>query len=269
MIRNASVPMKTPITYYGGKQRMLKHILPLIPTHTLYSEVFCGGAAVLWAKTPSKVEVINDTNEEVVNFYQVLKMRFQPLQRRIDATCYSRRDFEKAWHIYQYPRWFTKIDRAWAFWLLCAAAFASKIGGSWGYGRTNDSVEMKFRNKKAQFTEELTKRIEGLQIECRDANQVILSRDWEEAFHYLDPPYVGSNCGHYAGYTQEDFNGLLNTLENVKGKFLLSSYDNPVLKELASTKGWKQIRIGQSLAVNGKATSRERQKVEVLTANYL
>lgn len=35
--------MKTPISYYGGKQTLLKHILPLIPNHKLYTEAFCGG----------------------------------------------------------------------------------------------------------------------------------------------------------------------------------------------------------------------------------
>lgn len=40
--------MKTPISYYGGKQTLLKHILPLIPKHKLYTEAFCGGAAVLF-----------------------------------------------------------------------------------------------------------------------------------------------------------------------------------------------------------------------------
>ena len=45
--------MKTPISYYGGKQSMLKHILPLIPPHQLYTEAFCGGAAVLFAKRPA------------------------------------------------------------------------------------------------------------------------------------------------------------------------------------------------------------------------
>lgn len=29
--------LKTPISYYGGKQMLLKHILPLIPEHTLYT----------------------------------------------------------------------------------------------------------------------------------------------------------------------------------------------------------------------------------------
>lgn len=52
--------MKTPISYYGGKQSMLKDILPRIPEHRIYTEVFFGGGAVYWAKQPVEVEVIND-----------------------------------------------------------------------------------------------------------------------------------------------------------------------------------------------------------------
>lgn len=54
--------MRTPISYYGGKQTMLKHIMPLIPAHKIYTEAFCGGAAVLFAKRPAEAEVINDIN---------------------------------------------------------------------------------------------------------------------------------------------------------------------------------------------------------------
>ena len=61
--------MRTPISYYGGKQTMLKHIIPLIPSHRLYTEAFCGGAAVLFAKSPVEAEIINDINMELTNFY--------------------------------------------------------------------------------------------------------------------------------------------------------------------------------------------------------
>ena len=44
--------MKPPISYYGGKQSMLKDILVLVPLHDLYTEVFAGGAALLFAKGP-------------------------------------------------------------------------------------------------------------------------------------------------------------------------------------------------------------------------
>lgn len=46
--------MKTPISYYGGKQTLLKYILPHIPQHRIYTEAFCGGAAVLFAKRPAE-----------------------------------------------------------------------------------------------------------------------------------------------------------------------------------------------------------------------
>ena len=68
MIREHNSLMKTPISYYGGKQTLAKTILALIPEHRLYCEPFAGGAAVFFAKTPSKVEIINDTNGELINF---------------------------------------------------------------------------------------------------------------------------------------------------------------------------------------------------------
>ena len=61
--------LKTPITYYGGKQSMINEILGRIPEHRLYVEPFFGGGAVFFAKPPSKVEIINDVNSEVINFY--------------------------------------------------------------------------------------------------------------------------------------------------------------------------------------------------------
>lgn len=65
--------LKTPITYYGGKQKLVSTILPLIPAHELYAEPFVGGGAIFWAKEPSNVEVINDTNRELINFYEMCK----------------------------------------------------------------------------------------------------------------------------------------------------------------------------------------------------
>ena len=61
---------KTPISYYGGKQKLLSTILTKIPEHTLYCEPFLGGAAIFFGKQPSEIEVINDTNKEMMNFYR-------------------------------------------------------------------------------------------------------------------------------------------------------------------------------------------------------
>lgn len=82
--------MKTPITYYGGKQTLLKHILSLIPEHSVYTETFCGGAAVLFAKKPVPCEVINDINAEIINFYWMAKCYYPELKAEIDKTLHSR-----------------------------------------------------------------------------------------------------------------------------------------------------------------------------------
>lgn len=98
--------MKTPITYYGGKQTMLKHILPLIPNHKLYTEAFCGGAAVLFAKHPADAEVINDLNGDLYNFYWMAKVYYPELKMEIDKTLHSRDMHAHAVHILNYHQFF-------------------------------------------------------------------------------------------------------------------------------------------------------------------
>lgn len=65
---------------------MLKHILPLIPRHRIYTEAFCGGAAVLFAKRPAEAEFINDINMELTNFYWCAQVYYDDLKREIDKN---------------------------------------------------------------------------------------------------------------------------------------------------------------------------------------
>ena len=255
------VRLRTPVAYYGGKQMMLKHILPLIPKHEIYTESFVGGAAVDFAKASSRVEIINDLNGEVVNFYQQLKTNFNNLKLRLEATLHSRQLYKDAQVMYDNPHLFNNEARAWAFWVLTNQGFASTIG-SWGYSKTRPTRGM---NKKLLITKELEQRLGNTQIECNDANKVILSRDTPNTFHYIDPPYIDSNQGHYAGYVEMDFKELLNTLSMVQGKFLLSTYPSGILSEYAKSNGWHQKEFDKPISAN--KTTRKR-KVEVLTANY-
>ena len=71
-MKNEAQKLKTPISYYGGKQMMLPHILPLIPEHRTYVEPFFGGGAVFWMKPPSEYEVVNDINSRLITFYKAL-----------------------------------------------------------------------------------------------------------------------------------------------------------------------------------------------------
>jgi len=258
---------KTPITYYGGKLNMLSVILPLIPEHRIFTEAFFGGGAVFFAKEPSEAEVINDTNNLAINFYKVIQTDFDSLKIKIEATLFSRATYYVALSIYRMPHLFNEIQQAWAFYVGTNMGFSCQIG-SWGYDKYGKRVKG-FRNKKLAFDKRIHRRLENTQIENVDACKVIQSRDTEDTFHYVDPPYINSNQGHYGGYCEHDYKTLLETLSKVKGKFLLSSYSSETLSQYTMENGWHTIHfekpISAQKAVKGKPRAR---KIEVLTANY-
>lgn len=259
--------LRTPLTYYGGKQKLCSVITSLIPKHILYSEPFLGGAAVFFSKDPSEVEVINDTNAELVNFYRVCKNRFHDLQALVRVTLHSRKDHDDAWVIYNKPHLFDEVRRAWAVWVLSSQSFSAKLDGSWGFDKKKGTTTRKIESKKDLFLEDLAFRLQGAQIECADAIYIIQSRDGADSFFYCDPPYFNSDMGHYDGYSEDDFKRLLEALSGLQGKFLLSSYPSPVLKEFTARMGWQTRYFDQGVSVNAKGGYIKR-KTEVLTANY-
>ena len=262
---NLNFVNKTPITYYGGKQRLVKLILSLMPEHKLYCEPFLGGAAVFFAKEPSTMEVINDLNGEVVNFYRVCHSDFQKLQQQVKSTPHSRQVHRETQDILKNPEKHDSIKRAWAFWVQTNMSFSSRIFGGYAYERNSNGTLKRFVNKKIAFTEAIRERLEMVDIENNDALQVIKSRDAVDSFFYCDPPYFNSNMGHYKGYTEKDFEELLNILANIKGKFLLSSYPSEVLQKFTQKHKWHTLTKKTGVAVTKQT---DKIKTEVLTANY-
>jgi len=258
---------KTPITYYGGKLNMLKHILPLIPEHKIYTEAFFGGGAVFFAKQPVASEIINDTNIMVVNFYEVIQTDFKNLKQKIQATPFSRATYNVALTIYRMPHLFNKLQQAWAFYVGTTFGFACQIG-SWGYDKYGMQAK-KLLNKKMNFDVSVFNRLEHTQIENNDACKVIQTRDDITAFHYIDPPYFNSCQSFYSGYSEAHFEKLLETLATVKGKFLLSSYPSEILTKHIEQNGWFTKHFDKPLSASkGVKNKTRKRKTEVLTANY-
>jgi DNA adenine methylase len=258
--------MKTPLTYYGGKQQLSATILKLIPEHKIYVEPFIGGAAVFFAKEPSEGEVINDTNGELINFYEVLKRDFSALQHETEISLHSRKLHHQAEVVYANPDMFDRVKRAWAVWMLANSSYGAKLDGSFGYSR-DGKTSLCLNHKRETFGIDCAIRLQNTTIECCDALRIIQSRDTPETFFYCDPPYVGADQGHYDGYTQDDFDRLLDMLAEIRGKFLLSSYRNAALTASIEKHGWETVEIKMNLPMTLRYQNR-KQKVEVLTANH-
>src|SRR6266487_183826 len=80
--------------YFGSKLRIAAKMHDRLPVHSCWVELFCGSAAMTLAKSPAQIEVINDINGEVVNFFKQLRDDGDELLRKIDLTPYARAELD-------------------------------------------------------------------------------------------------------------------------------------------------------------------------------
>lgn len=244
---------------------MLKHIIPLIPKHERYTESFCGGAAVLFAKHPVPSEVINDLNGELVNFYWAAQVYYPDLKHEITKVLHARDIHSHAAHINSYPHFFTPIERAWAVWVLSKTSFSSMMDGSFGYD-FGGGMPKKLQGAKDGFTDSICKRLERVTIENRNALDVIATYDSKETFHFVDPPYINSDCGHYEGmFNHSSMITLLDLLSTVEGKFMLTMFPYKDIEDRANKEGWIIHRVERTISAS---KSSRRKQEEWMVCNY-
>lgn len=261
--------MKTPITYYGGKQQITSVILGMIPAHKIYCEPFFGGGAVFFAKGKSFLEVINDKNDIVITFYKQCVSNFDELQKRIQMTLCSESEHKKARKIYNNPSGHSDIDIAWSLWVMTNMSIMATPQGCWKYdnGTGGSHVGVTLEKRRTSFTKKISERLQYVQISCRDALSVIRQRDTPETFFYLDPPYIGCDQKHYKGYGEEEFRQLLELLTSIRGKFILSNFWSDLLKEYVECEKWN-YKVIDSKCMIPALIHKPRRKQEVLIFNY-
>lgn len=261
--------MKTPITYYGGKQQLASTIVGMIPQHTIYCEPFFGGGAVFFAKKPSFLEVINDKNDLLITFYKQCVDNFENLQHKIKTTLHSESEYNKAKRIYNNPFHHKKIDIAWAVWVVTNMSFMATPKGGWkrnnGTGGSHTGVTID--SYRINFSNQIHERLRYVQISCCDAIDVIKQRDSDSTFFYLDPPYINCDQKHYSGYNKNDFTQLLEVLTTIKGRFVLSNFWSDILSEYVEKMHWN-IQICERMCMIPANIEKSRRKQEILVFNY-
>ena len=263
--------MRTPITYYGGKQRLANTIISMMPGHKLYCEPFFGGGAVFFRKPKAGIEVINDHNDMLINFYLAAQNSFPELQERIRNTLHSESMYYYAKDVWNGRCETSNIEKAWAVWMITNGSFAGSMHGGWKWcnGTSGSQSAVMLKNKRIDFSEQLRDRLDQVQISCRDALRVIKERDSENTFFYLDPPYPSCVQGHYYGYTHKDFYDLLSLLSSIKGKFILSNYWCQTFRYFVAKYGWNIKTIDMDLKVNQQGNGQKVEKrTEILAYNY-
>ena len=230
--------MLTALKYPGGKVKISSWVISFFPRHKIYVEPFGGAAGVLLNKTPSPLEVYNDLNSDLVNFFRVLrdKEKAAELIRRLKLTPYAREEY---YSFYPMPEG-DDIERARA--LVCRASMGIGIKMAVSERPTGFASDRpdKIRRNAQVFVNhvkkmgEIAELFRAVVIEHKDALELVPRYDAPDTLWYLDPPY---NCGYSFKYRVDvDQKAMLDAFKKVSRYVVLSGYENRLYAdELA---GW-------------------------------
>ena len=253
-------PINSPISWFGGKYRLRKLIISLIPDdHDSYVEVFGGAGWVLFGKEPSNLEVYNDIDGELVNFFQTIKYCSKSF---IDYS-FDLLNSRDIFYLYrdQSREDLNEIERAARFYYLNRTSFGS-MNETYGISRS--------RPNKLHRDDRITyacKRLRDVVIEHLDWSNLISRYDYSKAFFYLDPPYETPASKFYCKtMSPEDYRALAETLKKIKGRFLLSINDSENIRR--TFEAFQIHEIETKYSVNQLSESRKEIRTELLISNF-
>jgi DNA adenine methylase len=251
--------MAAPLSYIGGKNRLANSIIEIFPKHTTYVEAFAGGAQVFFRKEPSKVEVLNDLDGEIVNFYRVCQQHYEELLRYFRFAVVSREWFDLLKKTD--PTTLTDIQRAARHLYLLRNCFASLVRNP-VYHRNVIQPPSFNLERLPELIENAHKRLARVQVECTPYGEVLKRFDRPTTLFYLDPPYWGRNLYRH-NFTEADFRELADRLKKIRGKFVLSLNDVPGVRALFDRFHVQEIELHYT---SQKAAGRRYR--EVMITNF-
>ncbi len=209
---------------------MLPKLLPHIPEKAGYIEVFGGGAALLLAKPPSKLEVYNDVNGEVVNLYRIAKYHPEALATEIETMPVSR-DFLHQIGEALGTNCLTDIQRA-GFFLHANKASFGGGGTSFPVCRSPHTAPVISRDSIIAAIRGFSRRMERVLIESLDYRRIFQNYDHPENFMFLDPPYFNAKRTNYDGWSEDEMREFAGHVAKLKSDWILTVDDSPLNRSL-------------------------------------
>lgn len=250
--------------WLGGKSQLARTIIEMMPEHKHYCEVFGGAGWVLFKKSASTLETINDVNGDLINLYRVFKYHPDALKKEFETQLISREEFERLKA--ENTKSLTDIQRAARFYYLLRTCFGAKIAEPNYFSHVERKPHLKLGDELKSVLANIHQRLQKVNIENRNFDVLISKMDRPDTLFYLDPPYY--NCENYYGkdiFSRADFVKLRDLLKNIKGKFILSLNDVPEVRELFEGFYFHTKQIRWSLNCNSQD---ENNGKELIITNF-
>ena len=241
----------------GGKNKMLKHYLPIMPKQVdTYVEPFFGGGAmfchIVQNYSPKKL-VINDVNADIVRIYNSIKNNLPEFLFKLDSYCnvylpMNKEDRKKYYfevrheHAYDFDKWSEAEEAATLYFLM-------KTGFN-GIFQINKNTNGRYGTPAGLLNQ--TDKVYELDVvnwwNQALQNTEIMSGDWKEClkqvpdedntFVFLDPPYRDSFTSYGQTFGDDEQEKLI---KYVRSRKLSTAF----LCNRDAEDGWFEERLGK------------------------
>jgi len=249
------------LKYYGGKFRIADWIISFFPEHRVYTETFGGAASILLKKKPSKNEVYNDLNDEVVNLFRVVRdpVTARKLRHQLKLTPYSRVEWLSCFDPSDDP-----IEQARRTLVKSLMSYSANIErkptGFRIHTKNYDYLPQRW-HEYSDHLKLFTQRLKDVAIDHRDALDVMRENDGPSTLHYVDPPYL-TRADMRHGYKHEmkttiEHSNLLHNLKKLKGFVVLSGYAHELYFDELREWGQYSMKTVTGASTAGKSHAQE------------
>lgn len=220
---------------------MTQHLIPLIPDHRQYVEVFGGGASLLFSKTPSESEIYNDLDIGLTSFFRILRdpEKFWRFYYKINMVFLNHQEWQDALETWEKDP--DEIERAVKWFIVARQSF----GGMFGRSFSVDHIGQMPNTWQSilMLLPLIHERFKTVNIENRDWRGILDLYNFEWTFAYLDPPYIhstrSSNNDYQHEMTEEDHIELVQKILEYPGMIMLSGYEHEIYDPLGEA-GWRK-----------------------------
>lgn len=236
--------MRQVLKYPGSKWNIAGQLATLIPEHHSYLEPFFGSGALLFTKSHSDIETVNDIDSDITNLFKCIQEDAERLAKIVATTPFSREIYDVQFEILNNNVCTEPYERAAGFLIKCWQGHGFRTNG-YKVGWKND-----VQGRESMYAlwnwyrlpvwiMEIAERLRKVQVENKPAMEVIERFNYENVFMYLDPPYIlGTRSGKQYKYemTDSEHEDLLKLVLKSKAKIMISGYESDMYNNYLS--GW-------------------------------
>jgi len=236
--------MNSPLSYIGGKSKLSKIIVGMMPDHKSYCEAFAGALWVFFKKEPSHYAVVNDLDANLVALYRVLQNHYEEFLKQFKWLLSSHEWWED-WNRQLKAGGLTDIQKAARYYYIQRLSFGGRVKGR-TWGACIDSMP---RINLLRMEEEISMvhlRLSRVTIENMDWKTFVGRYDRPGTLFYLDPPYFKCPFYNHNLYKLSEYEEMSDVLSKIRGKFILSINDLPEMRKCFESFKIERVSVGYS-----------------------